>query len=141
MNLLQRSISVILLFVFIVSAGCALIFGREARWQAQGREIQMNRIELQMLQKKGCSYEEYEEALSRLRLYQVTRLEITEYKTEASLEGKEYRYPVAWEEIKEILVTKGQYSFSTNSVLELEIWYNDRWRVRTDSYYLILQEE
>ena len=140
MNVLQRSISVLL---FALLCFWMIFFsyseGKE-RWDKKWREVQLQRFINQVKNSGECNYEGYVNCLEQLQLSGVCTMKIREYIREEDIVGNKYRYLVAWEEIMQELVNIHSYSFSAGSVFEVELETVQEETVQIKKYYSVVRE-
>ena len=120
MQVLQRSFSV-LLIVFFLTFAVTLVFEEKGTYgYNQWEKIQINRFLEHMSTKGKVSYQEYQLLYKALNKFgKNVEITIKEYQKEEDVKGMVYWYLISWEEIKEFLLQKEEYTFQKNSVLEL----------------------
>lgn len=120
MQVLQRSFSV-LLIVFFLTFAVTLVFEEKGTYgYNQWEKIQINRFLEHMSTKGKVSYQEYQLLYKALNKFgKNVEITIKEYQREEDVKGMVYWYLISWEEIKEFLLQKEEYTFQKNSVLEL----------------------
>ena len=138
MQVLQRSISILLAVFFSLFAITFVVEEKENYGYEQWEEIQVNRF-LQQIRKEGkCTYEQYQLFYGALNEFgKNTEVMLKEYQREMNAEGMVYWYFVSWEEIKDFFIQEEQYTFQNNSAIELCVIAKRGDSVKQNKYYVI----
>ena len=138
MQVLQRSISILLAVFFSLFAITFVVEEKENYGYEQWEEIQVNRF-LQQIRKEGkCTYEQYQLFYGALNEFgKNIEVMLKEYQRETNAEGMVYWYFVSWEEIKDFFIQEEQYTFQNNSAIELCVIAKRGDSVKQNKYYVI----
>ena len=138
MQVLQRSISILLAVFFSLFAITFVVEEKENYGYEQWEEIQVNRF-LQQIRKEGkCTYEQYQLFYGALNEFgKNIEVMLKEYQREMNAEGMVYWYFVSWEEIKDFFIQEEQYTFQNNSAIELCVIAKRGDSVKQNKYYVI----
>lgn len=127
MQIAQRSIMVIGMCIMLSLFAAMLVYEKEPLIINDWETVQAARFMNGLCQTGRCTYEGYILFFEALNCCgNRVEIRIEEYRPEQDLSKRRYYSLIPWEDMKDCLYGEGQYVFSKNSIVILEVMQSGR---------------
>ena len=139
MRILQRMVLVFGVVMFMFVGMSVAFLQKKEKMQNQWEQVLGEKFLSKLCNTEKFTFIEYQQLLNGLEKgSSIIGIEIEEYRKEEDLQGNNYYYLVAWEELKTKLLSVGHCRFQKGSIVRLKIQWSNEAEVMDKSYWNIV---